>query len=96
MGLQYTFDDIYPLAAMELSDETALFITTQQPLALLMGDVDQDGMVSITDIVLTVNHFLNMPSDNFGPLERYLADMNQDSLVNILDIILMINAILNA
>ena len=28
-GLQYTFNNVYPTAAMPLSDETALFITTQ-------------------------------------------------------------------
>lgn len=94
IGLQYTFDDEYPLAAMELSDETALFITTQQPLALMLGDVNQDGEINVSDIVMAVNHALNVENGGLGPLQTYIADMNQDGNVNILDVILMINAIL--
>ena len=33
-GLQYTYDDDYPVPAMELYDETALFITTRMPEVL--------------------------------------------------------------
>jgi len=38
-GLEYTFDDKYPIAAMELDDETAIFITTQPPTALPSPDL---------------------------------------------------------
>ncbi len=93
-GLQYSFDDEYPPTAMPLEDETALFITTQQPLALMLGDINQDGNVSVLDIILAVNHTLNLDGGTLGPLERYLADMNQDGIVNILDVILMINTII--
>ncbi|MBC8312576.1 MAG: hypothetical protein H8E72_09745, partial [Candidatus Marinimicrobia bacterium] len=34
IGLEYTFDDDYPTEAMELSDNTAVFITTTPPEAL--------------------------------------------------------------
>ena len=33
-GLQYTFNNIYPSAAMELEDESAIYITTELPLTL--------------------------------------------------------------
>ncbi len=33
-GIQYTFNNIYPTAAMELEDETAIYITTESPITL--------------------------------------------------------------
>ena len=33
-GLQYTYDNDYPTAAMSLSDNTAIYITTQSPITL--------------------------------------------------------------
>ncbi len=93
VGLEYTFNNEWAPAAMELSDETALFITTQLPMALMLGDVNQDGEIDVSDIVLAVNYTLNI--SELSPLETYIADLNQDGNVNILDVILMINAILN-
>ncbi|NOZ07959.1 MAG: hypothetical protein GXO91_03655 [FCB group bacterium] len=91
-GLQYTFNDTYPEAALEISDHTALFITTQQPIALEMGDVNQDGEVNVQDIILVVNHVLLIaPLDT---LQAYVADLDQNGVVNILDVIHMINVIL--
>ncbi len=93
VGLQYTFNNEWAPAALELSDETSLFITTQLPMALMLGDVNQDGEINVEDIVLAVNYTLNI--SDLSPLETYLSDLNQDGNVNILDVILMINAILN-
>ena len=33
-GIEYTFNDVYPSAAMELGDETAIYITTESPITL--------------------------------------------------------------
>jgi len=93
MGLQYTFDNEYPTAAQELTDESALFITTQQPMALMMGDVNQDGTLDILDIIQTVNYIIHIA--DFEPLQSYLANMNGDNSINILDVIIMINSILD-
>jgi hypothetical protein len=38
-GLQYSYDNNYPTAAMTLSDNTALYITTQTPIALAAPQV---------------------------------------------------------
>ncbi len=93
MGLEYTFDNEYPPAAQELADGSALFITTRLPMALMMGDVNQDGELNILDIIQTVNYIIH--SINFEPLQTYLANMNGDDAVNILDVIIMINNILD-
>jgi len=41
-GLQYSYYDEYPVPAMELSDQTALYITTQAPITLPAPQLDYD------------------------------------------------------
>ena len=55
-GLQYSYYDEYPIPAMELSDGTALYITTQPPIALpapsltyQMGNTDFEVAIDETD-----------------------------------------------
>lgn len=54
----------------------------------LVGDVNEDSLINILDIVQCVNIILN----NSAYVEN--ADLNQDNLIDILDIILIINIIL--
>jgi len=91
-GLQYTYYNSYPEAAMQLDDETAIFITTRPSNPLLLGDVDQDGLINIVDVVLIVQHILNL--DHLDPIGTYIADMNGDGELNVFDIIILINIIL--
>ena len=57
----------------------------------LYGDVNFDGSLDITDVILLVNFVLGQtPTEE----ESLTADMNQDSIVNILDVILVVNEIL--
>ena len=53
----------------------------------LLGDINNDGVVNIIDIVLVVNIVLDENDD-------LSADFNNDGLVNILDIVLLVNIIL--
>ena len=55
------------------------------------GDVNNDGLLNIQDIVIIINFILNIqdPSDQ----EFEIADMNSDGILNILDIILIIDEI---
>ena len=53
------------------------------------GDVNQDGIINILDVILVVNMALSSEYNQ-------LADMNGDGIVNILDIILLVNLILNS
>ena len=52
------------------------------------GDLNQDNIINIQDIIITVNLVLNSNYD-------ILADMNNDNIVNVLDIIQLVNIILN-
>tara|TARA_Y100001970_G_C14134805_1_gene803711 strand:+ start:108 stop:584 length:477 start_codon:yes stop_codon:yes gene_type:complete len=55
----------------------------------LLGDLNQDGILNVLDIVLIVNIIL------FEANYNQLADLNQDNGINILDIIILISMILD-
>ena len=57
----------------------------------LYGDVNFDGTIDITDVILLINFVLGQtPTEE----ESLTSDMNQDTIVNILDVILLVNEIL--
>ena len=58
----------------------------------LSGDVNQDDIIDILDLVLIVNFILSI--DDFTIIQQYAADINQDSIINIQDVIGLINIIL--
>ena len=59
------------------------------PEYFLPGDINDDGLVNIQDVVIVINIILNISPNN-----EY-ADINNDGLVNIQDIIIIISIILN-
>ena len=58
----------------------------------LYGDVNFDGSLNVSDIVVMVSFILNtsIPSEE----QELTADINQDGIINIVDIILLVNDIL--
>jgi len=57
----------------------------------MMGDLNQDGLVNVQDIIISINIILGgEPSD----YELWSGDLNQDGVIDILDIVLLINLIL--
>ena len=60
------------------------------------GDINQDSIVNILDVVNVVNIILNggINSSSYSECELLNANYNGDSLINVLDIIQIINAIL--
>ena len=79
-------------------DESDLFLNAENIKSYFecsvdnLGDVNQDGVINIMDIITVANIVL----DNTNPTECQitLADVNQNGIVNIADIILIINIIL--
>jgi len=53
----------------------------------ILGDINNDGVVNVIDVVLVVNIVLNQNENND-------ADLNNDGFINILDIVLLVNIIL--
>ena len=75
-------DDGWPVVTNNAIDYN--WFQTNQTL----GYVNEDGLVNIQDVILTVQMVLNDQYDT-------LADLNNDSAVNVSDIILIVNIILN-
>ncbi len=92
VGLEYTHNNSYAPAAMPLSDETAILITTRGSTIRMRGDVTQDNLINIYDILLLVDFIL---ADEVAELNPYLADINGDGNVNVLDVIGMVQTVMN-
>ena len=60
---------------------------------LILGDINQDSIIDVLDIIISINIILNNYEENNQ--EFWSADINSDDIVNIQDIILMIQIILN-
>ena len=54
----------------------------------MLGDINQDSLINIQDIILAINFVLNDEYDS-------LADLNLDGVIDILDIVQFVNMILN-
>ena len=68
-------------------------IINNYPSQSQLGDLNQDGMINIQDIVLIIGGILN--TIDLTDTQISLADINQDSTIDILDIVQVINIILN-
>ena len=53
-----------------------------------LGDINQDYIINIQDIVLVVNLILNNEYNN-------LSDLNSDNTIDVLDVVQLINLVLN-
>lgn len=58
-----------------------------------LGDVNHDGIVSISDITMTINHILGNASNAFNANH---ADLNGDGIINVADVIQIVEIILNS
>lgn len=60
---------------------------------VLLGDVNGDGLVNITDVVFLTNYVLEKNPD---PFIMSAADVNHDSEVNISDVVVLVSIILSS
>ena len=76
---------------MVLQDQRALLITTGPVFIsdVLLGDMNNDGIINILDIIAVVNIVLVSDYDS-------TADLNGDNVVNVLDIIAVVNITLGS
>ena len=56
---------------------------------ILLGDLNDDGIINILDVVSLINIILGVSEDNS------IGDLNQDEIFNVLDVVLLINIILD-
>lgn len=80
---------------------TYTFILTQEQESLkltvrgfsgMIGDVNGDGTITVTDVTLLVNYILNNSEDNFI-IEN--ADVNGDGEITVTDVMALVDIILN-
>ena len=64
------------------------------PLECVIGDVNFDGSIDVTDVIRTVNIITNS-GDPVTDLENCAADLNSDGSVNVLDVLVIVNIILD-
>ena len=57
-----------------------------------MGDLNQDGLINVQDIILTINIILGATPNGY---ELCSGDLSEDGIIDILDIILLVNLILS-
>ena len=63
-------------------------------LECIPGDLNQDGIVDVTDIIRHVNIIMN-ELQNPSDVELCASDLNSDDAIDVLDVIAMINIILD-
>ena len=67
---------------------TSQYLTNIECLDVIVGDINNDALVNVQDIVLLVNLIMSNSYES-------TADLNQDDIVNVLDIVQVVNLILN-
>ena len=68
------------------------FISTIDISDEMLGDVNSDGYVDLTDAIMIVNHSLNNTPSNF---KMKVADVNGDGNIDLTDAIIVVNMSLN-
>ena len=59
----------------------------------LLGDINQDEIIDILDIVILINYVLNVETPTINEFNS--ADINEDDELNVLDIVLIVDLILD-
>tara|TARA_B100002052_G_C15784563_1_gene553279 strand:+ start:190 stop:696 length:507 start_codon:yes stop_codon:yes gene_type:complete len=59
----------------------------------VLGDLNEDSIVNILDIVSIINIILGQL--NPSEYQLWASDLNQDQITNILDVVMLVNLILN-
>ena len=65
--------------------------TMIEPKGYVPGDANGDGVVNVSDIVLTVNYIMGNSAPGFN---KEAADLNGDGQINVTDIVMMVNIIM--
>ncbi|MDO4511942.1 MAG: endonuclease [Bacteroidales bacterium] len=67
-------------------------VAVKNPNTTLIGDMNQDGVVNVSDVSLLINRILGNVSE--AQLPTKIADVNQDNDVNVSDVTTLVNIIL--
>tara|TARA_Y100000590_G_scaffold188907_1_gene215228 strand:+ start:6 stop:2165 length:2160 start_codon:yes stop_codon:yes gene_type:complete len=87
MGTRYAGDD-----NDSYFDDLFLKVWQDESCLYLSGDLNQDTIINILDIIIMVNIILGSEPTEY---QQFSADVNNDGLINVLDVVLVVNMILN-
>jgi hypothetical protein len=73
-------------------DNTYFQTITLIPQTILLGDLNQDGVINVLDVVTEVNIILGTITPT--ELQLQAGDLNSDGGINVLDVVLIVNLIL--
>ena len=75
------------------TSQSSINIPVTLNISILNGDVNQDEIVDVLDLVRIVAIILG----NYSPteIEYLLSDLNDDGIVDVLDVVTIVNMILN-
>ena len=93
-GILYLGSDsklCYPSDNMTLGSCRAYFQLEDGLINLDLGDVNGDGQISVTDVMMLVDHILGNDKDNF--IEEN-ADVNGDKIISVTDVMLLVKIVL--
>ena len=85
--------DAYVLIGTNSEENETISIPVTLNFSANYGDVNQDGIIDVLDLVRLVGIILNnyIPTD----IEYTLSDLNDDGIVDVLDIVTIVNIILS-
>ena len=84
--------NIYCVWADDRSNAYQVFFASTNNFDVTSGDINQDDVIDILDIVSLVNFIMGI--DNPDIIEEMAADMDSNGVLNILDIVQIINIIM--
>jgi hypothetical protein len=90
-GVESRTGKIYVLGS-GVRSELPVIVVQDRQVTGLMGDVNIDGIVDVTDVMLIVGHILGNDPEDY---HHAFADMNDDGIVDVTDVMLVVNYILN-
>ena len=88
IGLKYSFFTTVDGVEIVLPEESC---SVQLLAEQIMGDMNGDGYVNISDVIIGINYVLSGCQTSFH-IEN--ADVNNDGMLNISDVIMLINMVL--
>jgi len=92
-GVAYAVpDDNTTVSVEDVSWEGEIIVTIPMKPFFVLGDANDDGNLTDTDVVSIVNYILGNPSADFN---FKAADVNGDEKITIADVVGVVNIILN-
>ena len=73
----------------ECVDDYLGYQDTSECVESQVGDINEDGLINVVDIVAIIDIILNTGEYN------YLSDLNEDGLINVVDIVGLVSLILD-